>query len=337
LINAGSTGQQWREWIVALFGVRTITFPIDQASLTDVIDAVTVGTWGWFYQWGMFIFLLVTLACLAWVFIDSTQKHKGSKALAPRILSIVGVLLIIPAFLFRFTGNVDGVDVQLVLTADKQLPQVPSGGGIYAQPVAWNVSWLVNGYGPTLALLAVLGLCLGVLAAIIYASTASRSRPSTEFVNALNSQFGQIRQEIQASRPTSAPAAVAAEPRRSAATVMGGGAPNRSAPTVIGEPAQPGFAELWAISGGTVGQRWQLPTVDVKIGREATNLVSIDDERASREHAKIRFADGAYTIIDLGSSNGTLVNDRAITAPTRLNDGDTIKIGGTALTFKTTK
>ncbi|MGD9676621.1 MAG: FHA domain-containing protein [Candidatus Bipolaricaulia bacterium] len=320
-----------------LFGVRTIEFPIDQVSLQEAIDAVTVGTWGWFYQWGMFIFLLVALACLAWVFIDSTQKRKGSKALVSRILSIVGVLLVLPAFLFRFTGNVDGVDVQVLLTADKQLP-----GGVYVQPVAWNVSWLVNGYGPTLALLALLGLALAVLAAIIYASTASRSRPSTEFVNALNNQFGQIRQEIQATRPASAPAAgaaaaVAAEPRRSAATVMGGGAPNRSAPTIIGEPAQPGFAELWAVSGGTVGQRWQLPTVDVKIGRETTNLVSIDDERSSREHAKIRFADGVYTIIDLGSSNGTLVNDQPVMAPTRLNDGDTIKIGSTVLTFKTTK
>lgn len=324
---------------MTLFGVRTIEFPIDQASLKNVIDSVTVGTWGWFYQWGMFIFLLVALGCLAWVFIDSVQKRRGSQALVPRILSIVGVLLIIPTFLFRFTGNVDGVDVQLILAADKQLPDK-----LYVQPVAWNVPWLINGYGPTLALLAVVGLAIAVLALIIYASTVSRSRPSTEFVNALNNQFGQIRQEIQASRPTSAPgaapaaAAVAsAEPRRSAATVMGGGAPNRSAPTVIGEPAQPGFAELWAVSGGTVGQRWQLPTVDVKIGREATNLVSINDERASREHAKIRFADGVYTIIDLGSSNGTLVNDQPVLAPTRLNDGDTIKIGGTALTFKTTK
>lgn len=324
---------------MTLFGVRYIDFPIDQASLKDAIDAVTIGTWGWFYQWGMFIFLLAALACLAWVFIDSVQKRRGPKALVPRILSIVGVLLVIPSFLFRFTGNADGVDIQVILN-DKALP-----GGIYAQPIAWNVSWLVNGYGPTFALLALFGLALAVLGAIIYASTASRSRPSTEFVNALNNQFGQIRQEIQATRPVTGPAAApaaaagaaVAEPRRSAATVMGGGAPNRSAPTIIGEPAQPGFAELWAISGVAAGQRWQLPTVDVKIGRETTNLISIDDERASREHAKIRYVDGAYTVVDLGSSNGTLVNDQPVMTPTRLNDGDTIKIGNTALAFKSTR
>jgi len=316
--------------------VRTITFPIDQKALTDLISAVTAGTWGWFYQWGMFIFFLVTLGCLAWVFIDSAQKRRGSKALVPRILSIVGVLLVIPAFLFRFTGNVDGTTVQLNLLDAKGV-----AGYLYTQPVGWNVQWLVAGYGPTLALLAFVGVVLGVLALIIYASTVSRSRPSTEFINALNSQFGQIRQEIQATRPVTggmAPVAAvagAAEPRRSAATVMSG-QPGRSAPTVMGAPAQPGFAELWLVSGGAVSQRWSLPTVDVKIGRETTNLVSIDDERASREHAKIRFADGVYSLIDLGSSNGTLLNDQLVQAPSRLNDGDVIRIGSTALTFKTT-
>lgn len=316
--------------------MKFIPFNIDQKALTDAINAVTSGTWGWFYQWGMFIFLLVTLGCLAWVFIDSAQKRRGSKALVPRILSIVGVLLVIPAFLFRFTGNVDGTTLQVKLLGEKALP-----GQMYTQPVGWNVQWLIAGYGPTLAMLAMIGVALGVLALIIYASTVSRSRPSTEFINALNNQFGQIRQEIQATRPVTGAAAPsgaamgAAEPRRSAATVMSG-QPSRSAPTVMGAPAQPGFAELWMVSGGTVGQRWPLPTVDVKIGRETTNLVSIDDERASREHAKIRFADGAYTLIDLGSSNGTLLNDQLVQAPTRLNDGDVIKIGATALTFKTT-
>ena len=79
--------------------MKFIPFNIDEKALTDAINAATAGTWGWFYQWGMFIFLLVTLGCLAWVLIDSAQKRQGSKALVPRILSIVGALLVINAVL----------------------------------------------------------------------------------------------------------------------------------------------------------------------------------------------------------------------------------------------
>lgn len=58
----------------------------------------------------------------------------------------------------------------------------------------------------------------------------------------------------------------------------------------------------------------------------------------SRKHAKIKFADGAWTITDLGSSNGTFVlvpgeDFQRIEGPTLLEDGAQIALGNARFTF----
>jgi uncharacterized membrane protein YdfJ with MMPL/SSD domain/pSer/pThr/pTyr-binding forkhead associated (FHA) protein len=58
------------------------------------------------------------------------------------------------------------------------------------------------------------------------------------------------------------------------------------------------------------------------------------DPELSRIHARVSEVEGQLTIEDLGSSNGTFVNDRRIDAPTRLETGDTIRLGSTTLTFE---
>ncbi|MFH1230670.1 MAG: FHA domain-containing protein [Planctomycetota bacterium] len=69
------------------------------------------------------------------------------------------------------------------------------------------------------------------------------------------------------------------------------------------------------------------------IGREATNVVFIDDSRVSRQHAKIiRETDGSYCIIDLGSRNGTIVNNERVFRR-KLIPRDRIIIGRTVLVF----
>ena len=76
----------------------------------------------WLYQWGMYLFLIITLAILFWIFFDSITKKKDQKALIPRILAIVGFFCIIPAFIFRFTGNADGVTTLVRLGAETGTP-----------------------------------------------------------------------------------------------------------------------------------------------------------------------------------------------------------------------
>src|SRR4029434_6131045 len=66
-----------------------------------------------------------------------------------------------------------------------------------------------------------------------------------------------------------------------------------------------------------------------RLGRDPEGEVVIDADAAvvSRRHAEIRFADGQYTITDLKSFNGTLINDQRITETVPLFDGDQIQLG----------
>jgi adenylate cyclase len=63
-------------------------------------------------------------------------------------------------------------------------------------------------------------------------------------------------------------------------------------------------------------------------------MVVLDDNMASREHAIIRRnATGQCILNDLGSTNGTWVNGRAVTTPTALASDDVIQIGRHQFTF----
>ena len=67
------------------------------------------------------------------------------------------------------------------------------------------------------------------------------------------------------------------------------------------------------------------------IGRSATNEVVLPDDKVSRRHAMINAQGlGEFWLVDLGSSNGTYLNGRRVSQPSRLNDGDSIEIA----TFK---
>ncbi|MCP5515763.1 MAG: FHA domain-containing protein [Verrucomicrobiales bacterium] len=64
------------------------------------------------------------------------------------------------------------------------------------------------------------------------------------------------------------------------------------------------------------------------LGRMAGNQMVLPDERVSRRHALIHSQEqGEYWLVDLGSRNGTYVNDRRVNQPARLQNGDLIRIG----------
>ncbi len=73
-------------------------------------------------------------------------------------------------------------------------------------------------------------------------------------------------------------------------------------------------------------------TVSVTIGRGKSNTIYIPDKKASRNHARVDKIDNNFIIRDLGSRNGTYVNNVKV-KKTVLNTGDTIKIGKTIMLF----
>lgn len=85
---------------------------------------------------------------------------------------------------------------------------------------------------------------------------------------------------------------------------------------------------------GPSGRTLLGPSV-LTIGRAQSNQLVINDPKASSRHAEIHPAGQGYTIIDLGSMNGTFVNDQRLNSgtPRQLNQGDAIRIGDTTLTY----
>jgi len=69
------------------------------------------------------------------------------------------------------------------------------------------------------------------------------------------------------------------------------------------------------------------------IGRAPDNCVVLSDPAASRQHCRVFFRDGGYWVEDLGSSNGTLLNDDRLDAPRRLEVGDRITAGSSRIRF----
>jgi hypothetical protein len=63
------------------------------------------------------------------------------------------------------------------------------------------------------------------------------------------------------------------------------------------------------------------------IGRRAGNTLQIPDSYVSSNHAELVFDQGDWWLIDLGSTNGSFVNDVPVRARTRLNPGDIVQIG----------
>lgn len=73
---------------------------------------------------------------------------------------------------------------------------------------------------------------------------------------------------------------------------------------------------------------------DNTLGRSAENDVRLPDETVSAQHARVSFGQGMWWIEDLGSRNGTLLNQSALEQPAVLSSGDRIDVGQVRLTFK---
>jgi pSer/pThr/pTyr-binding forkhead associated (FHA) protein len=80
------------------------------------------------------------------------------------------------------------------------------------------------------------------------------------------------------------------------------------------------------------GRRVPCGQGDVTIGRERDNTIVVSSEGASRHHARIFVSGGSHVLVDLESTNGTLLNGKSITEQT-LRDGDVVRVGSTVLRY----
>jgi diguanylate cyclase (GGDEF)-like protein len=69
------------------------------------------------------------------------------------------------------------------------------------------------------------------------------------------------------------------------------------------------------------------------LGRDDKNFIVIDLDNVSRRHACVRVKGGKYFVEDLGSTNGTYLNDEEIRDLQPLRTGDLVKVGGAIFKF----
>lgn len=98
-------------------------------------------------------------------------------------------------------------------------------------------------------------------------------------------------------------------------------------------PLAGGQATLTLFEGGKATRTYSLAKPVVMLGRLPESDVVVSDPGASRQHARISNSNGEFVLDDLGSTNGTLVNDEAVRERV-LGDGDRITIGETVLEFR---
>jgi hypothetical protein len=80
-------------------------------------------------------------------------------------------------------------------------------------------------------------------------------------------------------------------------------------------------------SGPNTGKIYPLEAPEIIIGRDASNVIAINDAEVSRKHAKLILQNSVYVIQDLGSTNGTFINGQRITTSQELKPGDTVTLG----------
>lgn len=125
--------------------------------------------------------------------------------------------------------------------------------------------------------------------------------------------------------PSSAPAPLPLRAPSQQAMNLSSAAPPSQAAPVSSEV----FLEHLRGGTGVMAERVRVGKANFTIGREPSMdlIIDLDAAVVSRRHAEIKHEDNRYLVYDLGSFNGTLVNEQRITAPTPLYNNDQIQLG----------
>ncbi len=86
-------------------------------------------------------------------------------------------------------------------------------------------------------------------------------------------------------------------------------------------------------SGAGAGQRFDLDSGDLVLGRGDEVDLKVDGHGISRRHAALQVGPHGVTLIDLGSANRSYVNDVPVTDPVALKDGDLVRLANVVFRF----
>jgi hypothetical protein len=103
----------------------------------------------------------------------------------------------------------------------------------------------------------------------------------------------------------------------------------------IGDRRPKADACLVVIYGQAMGQKYVLKPGEIVIGRSSQSQIQIDHESVSRRHARLIHTEAGISLSDLGSTNGTYVNDEPI-QEVALSNGDLVKVGRSILKYLST-
>jgi hypothetical protein len=81
------------------------------------------------------------------------------------------------------------------------------------------------------------------------------------------------------------------------------------------------------------GRRMLVGPTGATLGRSRQSDIVVNDANVSRQHAEVRPSGAGWVLVDLGSTNGSVLNGRRIDRPQELEPGDTIEVGTSVITF----
>lgn len=219
----------------------------------------------------------------------------------------------------------------------QQLPPPPSGGGFGQNLIGWIFLILIIG-GAYL-------YCKknGITVEVMLKKLGVQ--PDTVVQGGGSLAGANLASGVPAPGPAPGPPPIVADPNQCpfcgqmkdaaggcSCTVTKGAAPPVGGGYAPSGPAGSG-PRLVGVAGAYMGHVFPIMGTAV-MGRDAGNPIPLDrDTTASRRHAQISDAGGAYYLQDLGSSNGTFLNGAKVTE-SALSPGDEVTVGGTRFRFE---
>lgn len=296
-----------------------------------------------FFEWyfyglqglgGWLLFLLLGVAAVVWLFYDSQKRHLP--ATGWRLGVVLMVLLVLPTIIYRFTVTPVHFGIYQLLElypedcpTDVIIQNFPEINFLDCEQLRRSLPPLTP-FGEYVFYLGLLGGILAPVLAVGYYITyqgmvgCQRGHPPYE--KALEKIPGQCPQ-CAAEEARRAQPPVIIQPPVTSAT------PRKPEPPVEPHrPSKPTVQYAWLVDEAH-NRRYELCVGVTRIGRSKESEIMLADPAVSRDHALIREEHGHFTLSDVNSRTGTLLNGKKLSQPFVLQSGDEIMLGDTVLHF----